>query len=158
MTKNLLSNDEIAALNSVLHAGFKSDLRRRMSVRTIVLNFISLYYFFIFMSDPGSLVRLFNPVHVPFGLTSAYELISYRALFIICMVTIYNVSYWFRLKFIFVSMLALVVYTVMLGVDFQNFYLFAKPEALVRISIMMCVRMVALYLLVRNFLDAFHDR
>ena len=83
-----------------------------------------------------------------------YALAAYRVALISSMLVIYNFCFWKKVQFFYVALVTAVIVAITFGYDFETFYLFAKPEAVIRISILVSVRIPVIYLLLMNVVDS----
>ena len=154
MSKDLLSAEERLTLQETFRSIQRNNTERTMRLRVLFVSLVGLYYLVLGAFFPERIARNFNFDTMLFSEEKFYALAAYRVALISSMLVIYNFCFWKKVQFFYVALVTAVIVAITFGYDFETFYLFAKPEAVIRISILVSVRIPVIYLLLMNVVDS----
>lgn len=154
MSRDTLSKDELEALTSSPNNLQQNGIERAMRIRVVGITLVALYFLCVGLLFPQVMARQFNFDAMYFPEARFYEMIPYRTSFTVLLVVLYNYAFWKRWNFFHVAIVTLVAVSFLFAYDFENFYLFTKPEFVVRASILAGIRLLVIIALLQNVIDA----
>lgn len=164
MKNHLLSDDELKAINEALSEEAASnarsglDRRVRIRLRMICLGLLMAYYLVMIFGFPDRIMENFDLGASTLLQGNFRELVVMRVTMMLALLLTYFLSFWTQKYFVPVSLITLIIASVSFGFDFNNFYLFARPEAYPRVSMLIVARLGALYFLLANVIDAMETK
>lgn len=153
-----MSPGERAALSELLQNGFNHLRQIRIKKRVIALNILALAYLMSVIFAPQRIVDAVDLQAAAITETDFLFFLNIRVIFAVFLIILYNVSYLKNYRFFPVSVGVLVVAAALFGFDFHMFISFAKSNTIVRVSVVTLCRLVLLYLLFSNAMDASQEQ
>ena len=152
--RDVLTPEERAALSEALRFGFTHLRAIRIKKRVIALNILVCAYLANVIFSPQRIVESIDLQSTAITETDFLSFLYFRGIFGIFFVVLYNLSYWKDYYFFPVSLGMLIIAAALFGFDFHSFISYAKSEAFARVTIITLCRLVVLYLLFSNAMDA----
>ena len=156
--RNVLSSEEREALSNLIQQEF-TRLREILIIkRVIALNILVLAYSINIIFAPQRVINAVDLQAAGITETDFSFFLNIRVIFVIFLIILYNISYLKKYCFFPVSVSVLVVAAALFGFDFHMFISFSDPDSIVRVLIFTLCRLVGLYLLFANAMDAYRER
>jgi hypothetical protein len=153
-----LSPEERAALAEVLQNGFTHLRAIHIKRRVIALNILVFAYLANLIFSPQRVVESIDLQAVGMTDSAVLSFLNFRVFLGLFLVILYNFSYWKDYYFFPVGLGVLVIAAGLFGFDFHYFISFTRSDHVARVAIITLCRLVVLYLLFSNAMDASQEQ
>ena len=152
--RNILNPEEREALSELLQQEFTHLREIRIIKRVIALNILVLAYLINVIFAPQRIINAVDLQAAAITETDFSFFLNIRVIFAAFLIILYNISYLKNCRFFPVSVGVLVVAGALFGFDFHMFISFSDSDSIARVLIVTLCRLVVLYLLFSNAMDA----